>query len=36
LPKEPGPAVRTRPVGHQFTVTKPTASAADGLRLGLR
>ncbi|HEY4404256.1 MAG TPA: polysaccharide deacetylase family protein [Xanthobacteraceae bacterium] len=36
LPKEPGPAVRTRPVGHQLTVTKPTASVADGLRLGLR
>jgi peptidoglycan-N-acetylglucosamine deacetylase len=35
LPKDPA-ATRTRPVGHQFTVTKPTASAADALRLGLQ
>jgi peptidoglycan/xylan/chitin deacetylase (PgdA/CDA1 family) len=36
LPKDPGAAARTRPVGHQFTITKPTASASDALRLGLR
>jgi peptidoglycan/xylan/chitin deacetylase (PgdA/CDA1 family) len=37
--KDPGKdagAARTRPVGHQFTVTKPTASAAEPLRLGLQ
>jgi hypothetical protein len=38
LPKEPvkDPAARVRPLGHQLSVTKPTASASDGLRLGLR
>jgi peptidoglycan-N-acetylglucosamine deacetylase len=38
LSKDPGTgaAARTRPVGHQLTVTKPTASASDALRLGLR
>jgi hypothetical protein len=37
LPKDPGPAARPpRPMGHQLSVTKPTASAADVLRLGLR
>jgi peptidoglycan/xylan/chitin deacetylase (PgdA/CDA1 family) len=40
LPKEPvkDPAARARPVpvGHQLSVTKPTASASDELRLGLR
>jgi peptidoglycan/xylan/chitin deacetylase (PgdA/CDA1 family) len=34
--KDPGAAARTRPVGHQFTITKPTASASDALTLGLR
>jgi peptidoglycan/xylan/chitin deacetylase (PgdA/CDA1 family) len=34
--KDPGPAAaRTRPIGHQLTVTKPTASISDLLRLGL-
>jgi peptidoglycan-N-acetylglucosamine deacetylase len=38
LPKDPAAAaVRTRPIGHQLTVTKPTASASEVLqRLGLR
>jgi peptidoglycan/xylan/chitin deacetylase (PgdA/CDA1 family) len=41
LPKDPGrdagaAAARPRPIGHQFTVTKPTASATDVLRLGLQ
>jgi hypothetical protein len=39
LPKDPkgaGAATRTHPIGHQLTVTKPTASATDALRLGLR
>jgi peptidoglycan/xylan/chitin deacetylase (PgdA/CDA1 family) len=37
LPKDPGAgAARTRPIGHQLTVTKPTASVTDPLRLGLR
>jgi peptidoglycan/xylan/chitin deacetylase (PgdA/CDA1 family) len=41
VPKDPSKdpaaaAARTRPVGHQFTVTKPTASAVDLLRLGLQ
>jgi peptidoglycan-N-acetylglucosamine deacetylase len=37
LPRDPGAAAaRTRPIGHQFTVTKPTASVSDVLRLGLR
>jgi peptidoglycan/xylan/chitin deacetylase (PgdA/CDA1 family) len=37
LPKSPGSgAVRTRPIGHQLSVTKPTASVLDELRLGLR
>jgi hypothetical protein len=31
-----GAAPRTRPIGHQFTVPKPTASISDVLRLGLR
>ncbi len=36
LPKDPGSAAaRPRPIGHQLTVTKPTASASDVLRLGL-
>jgi peptidoglycan/xylan/chitin deacetylase (PgdA/CDA1 family) len=40
LPREPGkdagaPAARTRPIGHQLTVTKPTASLPDVLKLGL-
>jgi peptidoglycan/xylan/chitin deacetylase (PgdA/CDA1 family) len=35
LPKEPGAAARPRPIGHQFTVTKPTASASDVLKPGL-
>jgi len=40
LPKDPakdaaGAAARTRPVGHQLTVTKPTASISDVLTLGL-
>ena len=30
-----GAAARTRPVGHQLTVTKPTASISDVLTLGL-
>ncbi len=36
LPKEPvkDPAARARPLGHQFSVGKPTASASDTLRLG--
>ncbi|HEY6255775.1 MAG TPA: polysaccharide deacetylase family protein [Xanthobacteraceae bacterium] len=36
LPKDPATAARARPIGHQLTVTKPTASAIDQLRLGLR
>jgi hypothetical protein len=44
VPKDPakdpakgaGPATRTRPIGHQLTVTKPTASVTDALRLGLQ
>jgi peptidoglycan/xylan/chitin deacetylase (PgdA/CDA1 family) len=37
VPKDAGGgAARTRPIGHQFTVTKPTASVLDVLRLGLR
>jgi peptidoglycan/xylan/chitin deacetylase (PgdA/CDA1 family) len=37
LPKSHGPAVvRTRPIGQQLSVTKPTASVIDELRLGLR
>jgi peptidoglycan/xylan/chitin deacetylase (PgdA/CDA1 family) len=37
VPKDPAAAaVRTRPVGHQFTITKPTASAADVLKLALQ
>jgi hypothetical protein len=36
VPKDPAAAARTRPVGHQLTVTKPTASASDVLRLGLQ
>jgi len=36
-PKAPAAAtVRTRPIGHQLSVTKPTASVLDELRLGLR
>jgi peptidoglycan-N-acetylglucosamine deacetylase len=38
LPKDSGKdpaAARTRPVGHQLTVTKPTASISDLLKLGL-
>jgi hypothetical protein len=36
LPKDPG-AARTRPIGHQLSVTKPAASVTDdSLRLGLR
>jgi hypothetical protein len=44
VPKDPskdpakdaaGAAARTRPVGHQLTVTKPTASISDVLTLGL-
>jgi peptidoglycan/xylan/chitin deacetylase (PgdA/CDA1 family) len=38
-PRDPGKdaaAARTRPIGHQFSVTKPTASVSDVLRLGLR
>jgi peptidoglycan/xylan/chitin deacetylase (PgdA/CDA1 family) len=36
LPKDFGAAAaRTRPIGHQFTVTKPTASASDVLKPGL-
>ena len=40
LPKDPGKdagsaAARARPVGHQLTVTKPTANVSDALRLGL-
>jgi hypothetical protein len=36
LPRDPG-AARTRPIGHQLTVTKPAASITnDSLRLGLR
>jgi len=35
--KDAGPAgARTRPIGHQLTVPKPTASVLDVLRLGLR
>jgi peptidoglycan/xylan/chitin deacetylase (PgdA/CDA1 family) len=30
-----GTAARPRPIGHQFTVTKPTASASDVLKPGL-
>jgi peptidoglycan-N-acetylglucosamine deacetylase len=33
--RESGTAPRTRPVGHQLTVTKPTASVSDVLKLGL-
>jgi peptidoglycan-N-acetylglucosamine deacetylase len=38
LPKDSGPpaARPPRPVGHQLSVTKPTASVTDSLRLGLR
>jgi peptidoglycan/xylan/chitin deacetylase (PgdA/CDA1 family) len=38
LPKDPGAAAtRTRPIGHQLTVTKPAPSVTDdSLRLGLR
>ena len=38
LPKDTGgaaPTARPRPIGHQFTVTKPTASASDVLKPGL-
>jgi peptidoglycan/xylan/chitin deacetylase (PgdA/CDA1 family) len=36
LPKDAGTAAaRTRPIGHQLTVTKPTASLLDELKLGL-
>jgi peptidoglycan/xylan/chitin deacetylase (PgdA/CDA1 family) len=40
LPKDPAKdtgaaAARTRPIGHQLTVTKPTASLSDVLKLGL-
>jgi peptidoglycan/xylan/chitin deacetylase (PgdA/CDA1 family) len=35
LPKDAaGAAARTRPVGHQLTVTKPTASISDALTVG--
>jgi peptidoglycan/xylan/chitin deacetylase (PgdA/CDA1 family) len=35
LPRDPaGAAARTRPVGHQLTVTKPTASISDALTVG--
>jgi peptidoglycan/xylan/chitin deacetylase (PgdA/CDA1 family) len=37
LPREPGAAARTRPIGHQLSVTKPAAAVThDSLRLGLR
>jgi peptidoglycan/xylan/chitin deacetylase (PgdA/CDA1 family) len=35
LPKDAGAAARPRPIGHQFTITKPTASASDVLKPGL-
>jgi peptidoglycan/xylan/chitin deacetylase (PgdA/CDA1 family) len=35
LPKDAGTAARPHPIGHQLTVTKPTASAADVLKPGL-
>jgi hypothetical protein len=35
LPKDTGAAPRPRPIGHQFTVPKPTASASDVLKAGL-
>jgi peptidoglycan/xylan/chitin deacetylase (PgdA/CDA1 family) len=34
--KDAGAAARTRPIGHQFSVTRPTASVSGVLRLGLQ
>jgi len=34
VPGTPGSAPRTKPVGHQLTISKPTASVLDLLRLG--